>query len=213
MLRDIRDFIAVILANGIEFAERDDGFREELNPSNGIFGFVIARSDRDEAIHTSASGAMDCFASLAMTMWGEQARQIDPTGKSAKSCQAPRTKIFLFSNNPNQWQIIAIPSRERGVGHRHERWDGLRWTRQRCARKVIAGRLSVSDLRRARRATLRRTAKPCGPGTRCWCQVGGGVANPTGFRNSINSSTTVTRRIRRRGERDISRKAIAQGMY
>ena len=116
MLRDIRDFIAVILANGIEFAERDDGFREELNPSNGIFGFVIARSDSDEAIHTSASGAMDCFASLAMTMWGEQARQIDPTGKSAKSCQAPRTKIFLFSNNPNQWQIIAIPSLERGVG-------------------------------------------------------------------------------------------------
>jgi hypothetical protein len=21
-----------------------------------------------------------------------------------------------------------------------------------------------------------RTAKPCGPGTRCWCQVGGGLA-------------------------------------
>jgi hypothetical protein len=29
--------------------------------------FVIARSDGDEAIHPSASGAMDCFASLAMT--------------------------------------------------------------------------------------------------------------------------------------------------
>jgi hypothetical protein len=44
--------------------------------------FVIARSVSDEAIHPSASGAMDCFASLAMTKWREWARQIDPTGKS-----------------------------------------------------------------------------------------------------------------------------------
>src|SRR4029077_2556205 len=25
-----------------------------------------------------------------------------------------------------------------------------------------------------------RTVKPCGPGTRCWCHVGGGVFDPTG---------------------------------
>jgi hypothetical protein len=25
-----------------------------------------------------------------------------------------------------------------------------------------------------------RTAKPCGPDTRCWCQIGGGFASPTG---------------------------------
>ena len=31
--------------------------------------FVIARSDSDEAIHSAASGGMDCFASLAMTMF------------------------------------------------------------------------------------------------------------------------------------------------
>jgi hypothetical protein len=30
---------------------------------------------------------------------------------------------------------LAIPFRERGVGHRHERWDGMRWTRQRRARR------------------------------------------------------------------------------
>jgi len=35
---------------------------------------------------------------------------------------------------------------------------------------------------------------------------------PTGRGYAVNSPTTVTRRIRRRGERDISRKAIAQGM-
>jgi hypothetical protein len=36
--------------------------------------------------------------------------------------------------------------------------------------------------------------------------------DPTGFRQSFNPSATVTRRIRRRGERAISRQTIAQGM-
>ena len=58
---------------------------------------------------------------------------------------------------------------------------------------------------------LLRTAKPCGPGTRCWCQVGGGASARPGLDNPY-SPTTVTRRIRRRGERDISRKTIARGM-
>jgi len=62
-----------------------------------------------------------------------------------------------------------------------------------------------------RRPALKRTAKPCGPGTRCWCQVGGGFASPTGLCKTVNSPTTVTRRIRRRGERGINRKTIAQG--
>jgi hypothetical protein len=69
----------------------------------------------------------------------------------------------------------------------------------------------VSEQRRARRTTPKRTAKPCGPGTRCWCQVGGGFVSPTGSGKTVNSPTTVTRRIRRRGERGISRKTIAQG--
>jgi hypothetical protein len=30
---------------------------------------VIARSPCDEAIHTFLTGKMDCFASLAMTVW------------------------------------------------------------------------------------------------------------------------------------------------
>src|SRR6201999_1888134 len=57
-----------------------------------------------------------------------------------------------------------------------------------------------------------RTAKPCGPGTRCWCQVGGGVASPTGSRDAVNLSAMVTRRIRRQGERGVSRQTIAQEM-
>ena len=57
-----------------------------------------------------------------------------------------------------------------------------------------------------------RTAKPCGPDTRCWCQVGGGFLDPTGFGKASNPPMTATKRIRRRGEHGISRKTIAQGM-
>jgi hypothetical protein len=57
-----------------------------------------------------------------------------------------------------------------------------------------------------------RTAKPCGPGTRCWCQVGGGFRRPDRVRKIFNPPMAVTRRIRRRGERGISRKTIVQGM-
>jgi hypothetical protein len=61
-----------------------------------------------------------------------------------------------------------------------------------------------------RRPALRRTAKPCGPGTRCWCQVGGGASAQPGL-DKPYSPMTVTRRIRRRGDHGISRKTIAQG--
>jgi len=42
------------------------------------------------------------------------------------------------------------------------------------------GGFPVSDPERARRTALKRTAKPCGPDTRCWCQVGGGVSAQPG---------------------------------
>jgi hypothetical protein len=65
---------------------------------------------------------------------------------------------------------------------------------------------------RAGRATLLRTAKPCGPDTRCWCQVRWRFfVQPYRARQTINPRATVTRRIRRRGERGVSRKTIAQG--
>jgi hypothetical protein len=69
----------------------------------------------------------------------------------------------------------------------------------------------VSDRRRGRRTTLKRTAKPCGPGARGWCQIGEGVASPTGRGNAVNSPMTEARGIRLRGELGISRKTIAQG--
>jgi hypothetical protein len=46
--------------------------------------------------------------------------------RSQKYSASPLPQIS--SRNP------AIPFRKRGVGHRHERWDGMRWTRQRRAR-------------------------------------------------------------------------------
>ena len=43
-----------------------------------------------------------------------------------------------------------------------------------------------------RRTALKRTAKPCGPGTRCWCQVGGGASARPGL-DKPYPSMTVTR--------------------
>jgi hypothetical protein len=123
---------------------------------------------------------------------------------------------------PNQGHNSAVSFRSRGVGRRHERWDEMRWTQRRRARTRSQGGFPVSDHRapdERRQSPVEplgkdgrlRTAKPCGPGTRCWCQVGGGFLDPTGFGKTFNPPTTVTRRIRRRGEHGISRKAIAQG--
>jgi hypothetical protein len=65
----------------------------------------------------------------------------------------------------------------------------------------------------ARRTTaLTRTAKPCGPDTRCWCQVARRPSRPDRVGRAVNPPTTEARRIRLRGERGISRQAIAQGM-
>ena len=111
----------------------------------------------------------------------------------------------------------------------------MQWTRAALRAREIAGRPSGCERSsRGRRTALNppslklrrtgtkpveafgagvlRTAKPCGPGTRGWCQVGGGVASPTGRANAVNSPMTEARGIRLRGERGISRKTIVQGM-
>src|SRR6266404_42725 len=106
----------------------------------------------------------------------------------------------------------AIPARKRGVGHRHERWGGKRWTRQRQAREVIAGRFSVSDRQRVdeRRCGVRQSRVVLAPvaGVKS-AEV---FSGPTGSGKTFNPPMTVTRRIRRRGEHEISRKTIARGM-
>jgi hypothetical protein len=47
------------------------------------------------------------------------------------ACPERAREIFRFSSDANQLPISAVPFRKRGVGHRHERWDGMRWTLQR----------------------------------------------------------------------------------
>ena len=60
-------------------------------------------SSGSDAIHVSASGAMDCFAWLAMTKLDQRVRQNRTTGKSPKACQAPFKKIFRYACRANQW--------------------------------------------------------------------------------------------------------------
>ena len=90
---------------------------------------------------------------------------------------------------------------------------GERWPRRRGRATGFrrAGFMPVSESR-ARRTRWRRTAKPCGSGTRCWCQAGGGNVDPTGFRQSFNPPAMEAKGIRLQGERGISRQTIAQGM-
>src|SRR6266702_1866439 len=139
-------------------------------------------------------------------------------------------KIIRFSSSANAVLFPSSCLMKRGVlvvtirGVR----EAVDATASRASKRLQGGRklclAAVSDrfLRRTSGACARRspkgedgtlrTAKSCGSGTRCWCQVGGGDVNPTGRDKTFNPPTTVTRRIRRRGDHGISRKTIAQGM-
>jgi hypothetical protein len=127
----------------------------------------------------------------------------------------------------------AIPSREEG------RWPSSR-TLGRVAvdaaasdargvrRAVIRERTSRADERRLNAFVIAsagmhlsgrswwrrklRTAKPCGPGARCWRQAGGGLQSPTGRCEPSIRQRWRQEGIRLQGEHGISRKAIARGM-
>src|ERR1700736_2885632 len=88
------------------------------------------------------------------------------------------------------------------------------WTRERRRAIDVAGRVEprerLTGVRDERRFSVRQNRVVLTP-------VAGAksaVATQTrpGLRSHLNPPTTVTRRIRRRGERGISRKAITQGM-
>jgi len=53
--------------------------------------------------------------------------------RAAKPVQpcCKKKKRICFAKDPNQIYKLASSFREEGVGHRHARWDGMRWTRQR----------------------------------------------------------------------------------
>jgi hypothetical protein len=64
---------------------------------------------------------------------GEISVEIAPKLLLERNCDQP-------ARGQRVEQSLAIPSRKRGVGHRHERWGGKRWTRAASSRKAYAGR-------------------------------------------------------------------------
>ena len=71
---------------------------------------------------------------------------------------------------------------KRGVSRSSRTRGGMWWTRQRQAREDVRRAVIRERIQRARRTALKRTAKPCGPDTRGWCQAAGGDFDPTGSR-------------------------------
>ena len=121
------------------------------------------------------------------------------TGKSAigRSGACPALKRKYSYSQPTQISSTspAVSSLTRGVSRssRTLGWDAVDAAASGARLRSQGGFGCERSGRRARRTTLMRTAKPCGPGTRCWCQVGEGLSSPTGFEKPLNSPTTVTR--------------------
>jgi hypothetical protein len=93
-----------------------------------------------------------------------------------------RAKFRLTCRANQRYQLApSFPGKRGGRASSRTR-EGMRWTRGASARNGVAGRVSrerstgAQDERRSQ-----RTAKPCGPDTRCWCQAVGGAIDPTGF--------------------------------
>src|SRR3979490_51949 len=102
---------------------------------------------------------MDCFASLAMTMWREPPRQIDPTGKSLRICRnrvkPQNEKYFAFTEGQIRGTSIAIPSRQEG--------------RFMIATNVGRVAVDAGSADNERRESVRRRRVVLTP--RCWRQV------------------------------------------
>src|SRR6202163_2994078 len=133
-------------------------------------------------------------------------RQNNPTGK--------------FSLSPSGKSPLGLPPscpRGRGVGHRHRTlgWDAVDAAASGAQVNCRAG-LGLSQTRE--RSNGVQTNGVVAYGEVVWFRHPLLVSSwrrhvgPTGCGDAVNSPMTVTRRIRRRGERVISRKTIAQGM-
>jgi hypothetical protein len=112
--------------------------------------------------------AMDCVALLAMTMWRERARQIDPTDKSlliSRNRVKPKNqKYFAFAVRQIKTTSIAILSREEGrIAIVTDVGQGAVDAAVPARMRGSQGGISVSDRRARRRTALQRTAKSCGP--------------------------------------------------
>src|SRR5206468_8469129 len=114
-----------------------------------------------------------------------------------------RGKNNLLSPRPKSVAISALSRLDkRGVSRSSRTRDGMWWTRQRQAREVARRAVIRERVQRAGRTALKRTAKPCSPDTRGWCQAAGGAFDRTG---SIEPSS----RQRWRQDEFVSRESAA----
>ncbi len=138
----------------------------------------------------------------------------------ASDCPSPcgslaRRAIFRFTGTPNQWLNSGRPVPARGaVARRHERGMGCGGRESVGEQVRVAGRVEPRErfagAQDERRFSVRQNRVVLTPVAGAKSAVAN--SNPTGVERPQNPPTTVTRRIRRRGEHGISRKAITQGM-
>ena len=124
-----------------------------------------------------------CFALTRQAQKSAAARKLrfDQSIQKDLVVQSLAQKYSAFLSPPNQRLFPRCPVSTRGAYRdRHERGTGCGGRRQRQARKVVCRAVIRERAHRARRTALKRTAKPCGPDTRGWCQAVGGEFDPTG---------------------------------
>ena len=186
-------------------AFRGQAFRQAF-PGQDFRG--QAYSAEPAARDSSASTTADCNPNAqagthALTIPGVgqfTARACARRANQSFTCQADGVKIFLFPDRQNSPLQIPPSRLERGALAIVTNVGAGCGGRGSVGRVIaIAGRFSVSDDAACRRPALQRTAKLCGPDTRCWCQACGGLSSPTGFGETFNPQATVTRRIRSPG--------------
>ena len=96
---------------------------------------------------------MGCQTPLGQRLWvARRANQQIPVQPSFKKYSAVLVGQIISTS-------LRHPVPKRGVGHRHKRWDGMRWTRQRWRETGSQGGFPVSDSRRAdeRRCGVRQS--------------------------------------------------------
>jgi hypothetical protein len=86
-----------------------------------------------EAIHLSVLVViMDCFATLAMTMWRQwpatNRYNWQITSDYPKSCQAPESKILCFRSRPNHPHNSACLTADEGRWPSSRTCGEMRWT-------------------------------------------------------------------------------------
>jgi hypothetical protein len=140
--------------------------------------------------------------------------QIARRAKHLRGCQPAFAKIFHFTEI-RKWRMCC-PSRLILEGRSYVVRFASRVAvdaAASCARGAGRAGSPCEPVATCRRAALMRTAKPCGPGRRCYGQAFAEVcASPTGrTAPSIRGAREARRKVRLPGEHGISRPTTAQG--